>query len=652
MQYRPAIDGLRAVAVILVLLFHAKVPFFSGGYIGVDVFFVISGYLITTLIYHECIAGHFSLLGFYQRRMRRIFPAFFLVVLSTFAVGAIVMLPPDLIGLGSSGTAATLFISNFYFWEQGQNFLRGTPEFEPLLHTWSLSIEEQFYLIFPIFVLVTLRFFKRLDFTFMAVALGSFAISVYLISADPRGAFYSSTGRAWELLLGSWLAVTCFKDLVPRGIIPVLQVVGLVMIVGAAFSYSMLTPFPGFAALIPCLGTALMVAWSDQKSWVVKGLSHPALVWLGLISYPLYLWHWPVLVLARFALLRELHAYEIVALYLLAGVLAAATWQYVEKPFRARSSRISARRVFALGAAASCLALAIGGALLATEGLLVTPPDRVDQMLAAAKDYAPRLGSCHNWDRKSPDQFSNCIVGAKDRPEFNFALWGDSHAGAVAIAVDKAGLTASKKGLQFTADNCPPLLGTQVVVSHVVTDCDARNEATFDLLQQHQIHRVILAGAWVQYVEDDAKELRPTNEPDVGKDRAASLRWALKQTIDRLRAAGIDPVIVGPVPEIGWNVPSILAAKESRKEPMPKGPSLADFMTSQRKIMPILRELGDGAASVMYPHDALCRSTCMVQLNGQILYSDTEHLTTQGADLLRPMFVQHLSRASRIQRQH
>jgi hypothetical protein len=282
---------------------------------------------------------------------------------------------------------------------------------------------------------------------------------------------------------------------------------------------------------------------------------------------------------------------------------------------------------------------------------LGAPADRVAEMLAAAKDYAPRLGSCHNWDRKSPDRFSNCIVGAKDRPEFKFALWGDSHAGAVAIAVDKAGLTVSKKGLQLTTDNCPPLLGTQVVVSRVVTDCEARNQATFDLLRQHRIDRVILAGAWVQYIEDDAKELRPGNEPEVDKDKAASLRRALTQTIDRLRAAGIDPVIVGPVPEIGWNVPSVLAAKESRKEPLPEGPSLAEFMTSQRKVMPILRDLEDAAASVMYPHDLLCKSTCMVQLNGKLLYSDTEHLTTQGADLLRPMFVQQLSRATRIQRQ-
>ena len=264
MQYRAAVDGLRAVAVILVLLFHARVPFFSGGYVGVDVFFVISGYLITGLILQEHAAGGFTVLNFYERRMRRIFPALFLVVLSTCAIGALVMLPPDFSRLGSSIVAATLFVSNFFFWERGHNYLRDAPEFEPLLHTWSLAIEEQFYLFFPIFVLLMLRFFKRLDFTFMGVALGSFTISIYLTSAHPHAAFYLTPSRAWELLLGSWLAVTELKNLIPRRIVPSLQFAGLVMIVGATFSYDVFTPFPGFAALIPCLGTALIVAWCDQ----------------------------------------------------------------------------------------------------------------------------------------------------------------------------------------------------------------------------------------------------------------------------------------------------------------------------------------------------------------------------------------------------
>jgi len=268
----------------------------------------------------------------------------------------------------------------------------------------------------------------------------------------------------------------------------------------------------------------------------------------------------------------------------------------------------------------------------------------VAQILAAAKDYAPLLGASHNWDRKSAEQFSNCIIGTKNRLEIDFALWGDSHAGAVAIAVDAAAHSVSKKGLQLTADDCPPLLRTQVIVSNVVTDCEARNEAAFDLLQQHRIRGVILAGAWVQYVGNDYKTLRLNDESDADGEKVAPFQRAMKQTMDRLRTAGIDVVIIGPVPEIGWNVPSVLAAKEWRKQAMPEGPSLADFMSSQHKIIPILRQLEHEAIYVIYPHELLCKSTCLVQRNDQILYRDTEHLTTQGADLLRPILVQQLSR--------
>lgn len=644
MRYTPAIDGLRALAVIVVLLFHAKVPGFSGGFVGVDVFFVISGYLITLLILHEHAAGRFTLVGFYERRIRRIFPALILVALSTLAIGAFVMLPPDLTHLGSSAVATMLFMSNIYFWRREQDYLRGDPELEPLVHTWSLAIEEQFYLLFPVFILGVIRVSKRLEVAFVGVALGSFAISAYLTFTHPQAAFYLPASRAWELLLGALTALVSLKEVIPRPMAPVLQFGGLAMIVGAVFSIDGLTPFPGIAALVPCAGTALILARCDQESRLTKTLSHPVPVGIGLISYPLYLWHWPLLVLTRLALSREPVAYEIAILYLLAGALAAGTWRYIEKPVRQRSSPISAKHVFALAAGLSSLTIGLGWALQATQGIWAATPAGVVRMLEAAKDYAPLLGTCHNWDRQDPEAFSHCVIGAKERPDFDFALWGDSHAGAIGIAVGAAANSVGKKGLQLTADDCPPLLRTQVRIRHGATDCEASNEAALALLRQHRIRRVILAGAWVQYL-DDYKTLRLTNEPNVKDDSVGLLRRALRETIDQLRAAGMDVVIIGPVPDIGWNVPLVLAAAERRKAPPPEGPSLDAFLTSQRRVMPILKELEGDGVYVMYPHDVLCRPTCIVQLNGQPIYRDREHLTTVGAELLRPMLAQQLSRA-------
>jgi len=368
-------------------------------------------------------------------------------------------------------------------------------------------------------------------------------------------------------------------------------------------------------------------------------------VWIGLVSYPLYLWHWPLLALTRLTLSREPAAQEIAALYGLAILLAAGTWRYIERPIRQRKGPISAKRVFALGAGVSCLTIAIGGSLRASEGIWAATPARIVHILDAAKDYAPLAGTCHNWDRKHPDELSQCLIGARERAEFDFALWGDSHAGAIAKAVGAAASSVGKKGLQLTSDDCPPLLHTQVRIELVPTDCEARNEAAFDLLRKHRIRQVILEAAWVQYLSD-YKVLRSTSEPSVTGEPVASFRRALSDTVGQLRALGIDIVIVGPVPDIGWDVPSALATAEWHNAPPPEGPSLRDFLTSQAATVPILKALEKDGVHVVYPHEVLCQSTCNVQLGGQILYRDREHLTTVGAELLRPMLVQQLSRTT------
>ena len=646
MPYVPAIDGLRAIAVALVLLFHAKVPLLSGGYIGVDVFFVISGYLIAGLIFQQHAARRFSLIDFYERRIRRIFPALLLVLFVTLALAALIMLPPDLMRLGSSAAAAALFVANFYFWKQRLNYLQDNPDFEPLLHTWSLAIEEQFYLFFPIFLVALLRRWRRADLVLLGVGLASLAISVALSTTHPRAAFYFSASRAWELLLGAWLAVANVRTLVPHRVVPPLQVAGLTMIVASAATYGKFTPFPGLAALVPCLGTALLIAWSDVKTYIVDGLGHPILVWLGLISYPLYLWHWPLLVLARLELLREPAPSEIALIYVAALGLAAATWHYFEKPIRARKDKVSPVRLFAIAAGFTGLAVTVGLALPVAQERIAAPPPAVAHIVAAAKDFAPSRAACHNWDRKRADQFDACVMGKRERPAFDFALWGDSHAGHIAGAVDAVGRDLSLKGLQITSDNCLPLLGVEVVLNGAVTDCTARNEAAFTLLRQHAVRRVFLAGAWVQYIDSADMFLRTSDHLHREHSSSAILRRQLIETVRRLRDIGIAVVIVGPVPEIGWNVPSVLAASEWRGRPPPLGPKFEDYLEQQRQVLPALKEAASAGATIIYPHERLCNATCIVRNEQGVLYSDTEHLTTAGADLLCPLFLRQLSPAT------
>jgi peptidoglycan/LPS O-acetylase OafA/YrhL len=642
MQYRPAIDGLRAAAVILVLLFHAKMPFVSGGFVGVDVFFVISGYLITSLIQHEQASGRFTLAGFYERRMRRILPAFFLVTLAIVVVAVFVMLPKELGRLTPSVVAATLFVSNFYFWWQGGNYLRDPPESEPLLHTWSLAIEEQFYLMFPIAMLWAMRLFKRLDLIFIVVGIASLAGSVYLTSTHPRGAFYFSPGRAWELLLGAWLAVSRSKDRVPEWIRPALQWAGLGAITAAACLYTTQTPFPGLAALVPCVGTLLLIAWCDRESRLIGWLSHPLVVWVGLISYPLYLWHWPALVLARATLIREPDPYEITALYLLSVVLAAATWRYLETPIRARKGRGSAKAVFAGAATAGGVVILLSASLNVGARFWTMPPDAA-RILEAAEDYAPRSSPCHNWDRVGMDKLSDCTIGAAGRPGFDFVLWGDSHAGAIGAATDTAGHQTEKRGLQLTADSCPPLLGMRIFDQGGETHCEAYNDAALRLVRQLGIRQAILAGAWIQYVAAPGTVIRLRQDPGSASDNLAVLQRSLQQTIERLRAIDTNVLLVGPVPEIGWHVPTALAKMAWHGQPLREGPAFADFLQSEQPILAELKKWERNGVPVVYPHERLCKSTCAVRLGDTILYSDSEHLTKKGAELLLPQLARYLS---------
>lgn len=651
-RYKPAVDGLRAIAIVLVLLFHAQPNWLSGGYIGVDVFFVISGYLITSLIIDEHSQGRFAITSFYARRARRILPSLFLVVLITIALGMLLFLPRQLSELGSSVVATMLFASNVYF-SRIQNYFLDHTELRPLLHTWSLAVEEQFYIFFPIVTLVVLRSFTcHLNRIFLGCALGSFVISVYLTQTHPQAAFYFSAGRAWELLLGAWIAVTVVTSLIPLPLRPALQWTGLLMILGPAFAYDPFTPFPGFAALLPALGSALLVAWSDRDSRLVRALSNPVLVWLGIISYPLYLWHWPLLVLSQRMLLRDLYYHEVVALYALAVVLSAATWRFIELPIRSRKIAFSARQIFVTSAGSCCFLVALGLGMRGSDGMQTRLPADVARLLAASNDFDSKRYACHNWDRTSSAGFTNCIIGASDRAVFDFAFWGDSIAGSMASVVDSAARSTEKKGLQLTTAACPPLLQTHIVVRHRSTDCYARNEAAFHLLRKYGIRHVIIEGEWEWYADGEGIGFGTTwpialrlNQFGPRDEKGPSvLRQALELTIERLRTENIDVTVLGPIPIIGWNVPEVLATLEWRRSQLPNGMPINEFMNQQRSVFPIMKALERDGVRVVYPHDYLCDSTCFIRLNDRILYRDGEHLSTQGAALLQPMFMQLFSK--------
>ena len=350
MNYRREIDGLRALAVLSVILFHAGFQTFRGGFVGVDVFLVISGYLITTIILADLEQGKFSLVNFYDRRARRILPALFLVMLVCIPFAWGFLLPSDMKDFSRSLIAVSVFASNFFFWSESGYFDRAA-EFKPLLHTWSLAVEEQFYVLFPLFLMLFWKLGKRGILVTLGIALfSSLAFAEWLLqSGKPYAAFYLLPSRGWELLVGAfaafYLSQTNRKEFgyVTSEIVGWL---GVVLVFYAVFAFSEDTPFPGLYALVPTIGTVMIILFATYQTLAGKLLGNKLLVGIGLISYSAYLWHQPFFAFARHMSLSEpTHTFFIV-LSLLIFLLSFLSWKYVESPFR--NKRIKKRKAILL----------------------------------------------------------------------------------------------------------------------------------------------------------------------------------------------------------------------------------------------------------------------------------------------------------------
>lgn len=420
MQYRREIDGLRAVAVLPVILFHAGFSVFSGGYVGVDVFFVISGYLITSILISELEQGNFSILRFYERRARRILPALFFVMLACLPFAYMWMVPSQLEEFAQSIFAVSLFLSNWLFWSQTGYF--GTAaELKPLLHTWSLAVEEQYYLLFPILMIALWRFGRR-SVLFVVVIIGilSLLLSEWGWRNEPEINFFFTFSRFWELMVGSICAfLTVGRSLKSNN---VLSAIGFAAIVFAIFVFDENTPFPSVYALVPVVGTALIILFCRQGTWVAKLLSMRAFVGIGLISYSAYLWHQPLFAFARLRSLTEPSQVLMAVLAMAALLLAWATWRWVEQPFRKRKNPllVTRRSVFVASGAVGAVFFAIGLAGSLSGGNF---PNRFDQrnvdLIAAMQE------SNYTWENKNKLRMRQFENNAKE----NILVIGDSNSG-------------------------------------------------------------------------------------------------------------------------------------------------------------------------------------------------------------------------------
>jgi len=499
MRYRADIDGLRAVAVLPVVLFHAGFAAFGGGYIGVDVFFVISGYLITRIIAREVREERFSVLNFYERRIRRIFPALAAVVLFFWFAAVFLLLPSTFKDFSQSAAAVALFGSNLLFWREA-GYFSPAADSKLLLHTWSLSVEEQFYVLFPlILLLLRTRSKTFLQLVLGALAVASFVSSVLLVNSSPTAAFYFSGSRAWELLLGSLLALDVLPRPRGRRTAELLSAAGLGLIVWSVFSYTSFTPFPGWRALPPCLGAALiLLAGESSRTWTANVLSLTPLVWIGKVSYSLYLWHWPLLVAARHWKLEALTRADLLLWLTVSAVDAALSWKFIEQPFRRQSNTFSRKSVFALAGGMMAAGLCTGVFGQLTQNW----PSRFSAEvleLAAFHDPNPLSPVC-------PED-APCLLGTAN-VEPDLFIWGDSHARSIAPAVGQIAEREGRAVKIYNRPGCVPVVG--IAREPDTTNCGFAAE---DILEQLEREKpggtVILVGRWSHVFEGESNLSKP-----------------------------------------------------------------------------------------------------------------------------------------------
>ena len=637
--HRPDIDGLRGIAVLSVLAVHSFPEWVKGGFIGVDIFFVLSGFLITGILLQSLEAKRFSYIDFYARRTRRIFPALCLVLFACLVFSAFYTFPAQARTIGKHVGAGALFLSNFTLWQESGYFDLSS-EAKPLLHLWSLGIEEQFYVFWPAAMVAIFRFRRRAVAVLCVALLASFVCNLAFVVAKPSATFFLPPTRFWELMVGALLAflirdheggpVAWLRRRLPaeswahRRMADGFATVGLLMLMTALALIDKSVYFPGWWAVLPTFGSFALLA-AGPGAWVNRHvLSQSILRFYGAISYPLYLWHWPLLsfpVLMGIALTNEVRVMILIG----SVVLAALTYELLEQPIR--FGRTGPRTLLLLGAALGLVGL--GGLVMKqTDGLLNTFPESVRSIAATQFrfDYSDyRVDKCMTRLHQGPEIFSEDCIDRRDSARRLLFLWGDSHAASLypGLARLMADHQPGYRLAQYTASDCPPLLATPASDNR---HCARTNQFILQRLASEKPDTVVLAAHWARY----------GTEPAIVGAQMESLR----ETVQRLKTLGVRRVVVfGHLPT--WSIPQpTLLMKHWRNTgsvPERTNDYLKPSSLSYDKV--IERAVGGTGAVFVSPIGLMCKAEgCQVSVSDKGIFyataADDSHLTVQGSDLL------------------
>lgn len=638
--YRPDIDGLRAVAVLAVIVNHVS-SVLPGGFIGVDVFFVISGYLITNILCAQLRTDSFSVAAFYARRVRRLFPSLSLLLIASLAAGWVLLSTPAFEDLAGDVVASATFVANLRQLVTADYFASASAN-KPLLHLWSLGVEEQFYLLWPIALAVIWRWPRRRAVV-AAIATASFALNVMLTSSHPTAAFYSPVTRIWELLVGCTLALAGEAQHAPEIMAAryladqrvfrvwvsetrlrnIASVTGITLVVLAMFVINENSAFPGYWVLLPCLGTVLLIV-AGESTWVNRVvLSNRAAVWVGLLSYPLYLFHWPALAFMRIVVPDASHLVKLLVLSPV-PLLAYLAYRFVERPIRRRSgTKITGGLI-----GAQIAFVVIGVSIVHLHGI----PTRFDEPRRSLMAFGPpdsvmmsleRKGTCLLRQDQTANEFAaDCYSRSGTAEMPSVLLWGDSYAAALAPGMREV-MPPGTAFQQLTGAGCAPILGAMFRRSH----CVAINRFVLDYVRQYPPHTVFLGAQW-------------NTHPDFER---------VSVTIRALKRAGVARVVVvGSLIQYDPPLPRLLLRSLTRTGAVPirlQASSLRSLLAVDSTLRAAATREG---AEFVAPLDAQCSSEgCLAALDGtvrSIMAWDSGHLTRVGSrfvaqQALRPFLV-------------
>jgi peptidoglycan/LPS O-acetylase OafA/YrhL len=638
-SYRPEIDGLRAVALLAVMLFHADFEAFRGGFVGVDVFFVISGYLITSTILAERSAGTFSMRSFYERRARRILPALFLVALTCIPAAWVLLPPREMVDFSQSLSALPPFLSNVLFWRETGYFDTAT-ELKPLIHTWSLAIEEQFYILYPLVLLAAWRIFERRTMVAVGIAaLIGLLIAEWGARNSPSAAFFLLPFRAWEIATGALVAFYANDDRAPRAdalVIEIGAVVGLALIVFAVLSFDRSTAFPGITGLVPVIGASLTIVCARRDNLTGSLLAQPVSVAIGLVSYSAYLFHQPLMAFARYAFQPRVLAMALPASIVLSLVLAFLSWKFVESPFR-DPTLVSRTRLVAVTGTAGLALILVGSAGYLTDGFL-------SQRLSADRattwrsiEVSPLRSQCHTGgiDFRSPERACEYFDGNLDT-----AVLGDSHAVELAYSLASALRPMGSKVLHLSFSSCAPSRGRPVRPDE--QPCAKWAERALARINREESIRRVIVSFRINHYLAGANVAYPDVRPSLSQDERDAVWEAYLRTLQFLVANGKETIIVLQAPELPKNITSLVFdSRHSRGDISGVDKTWwlkrTEFLRSRvAQIPPEVR--------VIDPSNLFCdKRICFATKNGVALYFDDHHPSLSGARMVAQSVVKAMN---------